>query len=172
MAFSFLSRRDLGLVFLIFFNLFLSLLLQRAAFAQDIGRPAASFFVGNWKCEVSGQDVNFRWEVEAILEGRWLSGKTSVRGVLQSVDYWKVENNGQPSFRRVLLSDGSFVESSSRQGWQKLKLKSRGVVKEKKRAVETRETILWLDEKTFEAKLERKINQKWITQPKEICTRL
>lgn len=178
------KRSDVGLVFLLFLILTLYLFPMESAFAEEVEKPEkpekaekpeklnASFFIGTWKCEAIDQAVNFKWEVDAILGGHWLSGRTTSRGVLQSIDVWKVENHGQPSLRRVFLSDGSFVESLSKRGWRNLKLRSQGLVKEKKRTIQTRETLRWIDEKTFEARMERMVDQKWTPQPKEVCTRL
>ncbi|MBL7670374.1 MAG: hypothetical protein JNM39_07795 [Bdellovibrionaceae bacterium] len=169
-------RKDLGLVFFMLVALassFLTMLLTADAYGLEVPEKInAKFFVGSWKCEAVDQAVNFRWEVELILDGQWLSGKTISRGVLQSVDIWKVESHGQPSLRRVFLADGSFVESSTKAGWKKLKLRSHGLLREKKRNIETRETLRWVDEKTFEAKTERKVEKKWIFHSKEICSKL
>lgn len=172
MAFGKSINTDVRPVFFLFVALALNLLSMGADCAEEAERINAKFFIGTWKCEVLHQAVSFRWEVESILDGRWLSGRTSSHGVLQSIDIWKVENDGQPSLRRVFLSDGSSVESQSQRGWKKLKLRSHGLLKEKKRVIETRETLRWVDEKTFEAKMERKVEKKWIPHSTEVCSRL
>ncbi len=136
------------------------------ASAQD-----AKFFVGQWNCEAVGKQQEFTWEAEIVLDGRWLSGKTKVKGILLSIDYWRVESNGQPSFRRLFLSDGSFVETTTKHGWRKNKLRMQGLLQEKKRVIETRETLFWKDENTLEASIEQRKGSAWKSRGKEICRR-
>lgn len=160
------SKARIHLVLSLVFCWVLCVFHSSVASAQD-----AKFFVGKWNCEAVGKDQEFTWEAEIVLDGRWLSGKTKLKGALLSIDYWRIESNGQPSLRRVFLSDGSIVETKTNLGWKKNRLRMQGSLQEKKRVIETRENLRWMDDDTFEASIEQKKGAKWKSRGKEICRR-
>lgn len=129
----------------------LTLILPQASW----GKETAQFFQGHWSCEDSEHKQKFVWEAKSVMDGPWIAGQTTAQGSVQSMDFWKVNAQGQPILRKVFLNDGGLVEVQSR-GWRKNILKSTGTLKTLKSSFQIRETIKKIDEKTFESSWEKK----------------
>jgi hypothetical protein len=158
------------IAFAIRLHLFIAVALFYGVESFSVGASSdLDYFKGDWTVTIKARPgALFHWRVQEDLKGGWMAGVVELGGEKVSTDFWR--RAGGKIERFAFTSDGTFVRLES-YGWKSNRLIFTGVASDKTGATKIRETITRINERTFQALWERRVEGKWVVFSDELCRR-